>query len=275
MHIRSVAVLGAGTMGAQIAAHFANAGVPALLLDVTADAAKQGLERARALKPDPFFTPDTWKLDHDRRLRRRPARASRDSDWIIEAVVEQLDVKRGAAREGRRRAAAGLDRQLEHVRHSDRRARRGAQRRLPAALARHALLQPAALPAPARGHSDAGDRPGGRRGRHATSPTIASARASSSRRTRRTSSATTSALYGVMRILATVAAGEYTIEEVDAITGPAARPAEERHVPHARSRRPRHPRPRRRQPARAAAATRAARRVDAAAVRRRRCSSAG
>ena len=35
MHIRSVAVLGAGTMGAQIAAHFANAGVPSLLLDVT------------------------------------------------------------------------------------------------------------------------------------------------------------------------------------------------------------------------------------------------
>ena len=55
-------MLGAGTMGAQIAAHFANAGVPALLLDVSADAAKQGLERARKLKPDPFFTPDTWKL---------------------------------------------------------------------------------------------------------------------------------------------------------------------------------------------------------------------
>ena len=57
--IRSVAVLGAGTMGAQIAAHFANADTPALLLDVTADAARQGLERARQLKPDPFFTPDT------------------------------------------------------------------------------------------------------------------------------------------------------------------------------------------------------------------------
>ena len=49
--IRSVAVLGAGTMGAQIAAHFANADTPALLLDVTADAARQGLERARKLKP--------------------------------------------------------------------------------------------------------------------------------------------------------------------------------------------------------------------------------
>ena len=62
MVIRSVAVLGAGTMGAQIAAHFANSGVPALLLDLTPEAARQGLERARGLKPDPFFTADTWKL---------------------------------------------------------------------------------------------------------------------------------------------------------------------------------------------------------------------
>ena len=45
--VNSVAVLGAGTMGAQIAAHFANARVPSLLLDITADAAKQGLDRAR------------------------------------------------------------------------------------------------------------------------------------------------------------------------------------------------------------------------------------
>src|SRR5919106_6729246 len=94
MVIRSVAVLGAGTMGAQIAAHFANAGVPARLLDVTADAAKQGLERARQLKPDPFFTPDTWKLittgSFDADLPK-----IEDADWIIEAVVEQLDIKRG------------------------------------------------------------------------------------------------------------------------------------------------------------------------------------
>src|SRR4029453_9166360 len=54
--IRSVAVLGAGTMGAQIAAHFANAGVPAVLLDLAAEVARDGLKRARALKPDPFFT---------------------------------------------------------------------------------------------------------------------------------------------------------------------------------------------------------------------------
>jgi 3-hydroxyacyl-CoA dehydrogenase len=59
MTIRSVAILGAGTMGAQIAAHVANAGLPVLLLDLTADIARDGLKRARAVKPD-----------HDWRVRR-------------------------------------------------------------------------------------------------------------------------------------------------------------------------------------------------------------
>jgi 3-hydroxyacyl-CoA dehydrogenase len=92
--IRSVAVLGAGTMGAQIAAHFANAGVPAVLLDLTADIAREGLKRARALKPDPFFTGDTAALvtvgGFDTDLKKLAG-----VDWILEAVVEQLDVKRG------------------------------------------------------------------------------------------------------------------------------------------------------------------------------------
>jgi 3-hydroxyacyl-CoA dehydrogenase len=91
--IRTVAVLGAGTMGAQIAAHFANAGVPVLLLDLTADIARDGLKRARALKPDPLFTPDTASLitigGFDADFGRLDA-----VDWILEAVVEQLDVKR-------------------------------------------------------------------------------------------------------------------------------------------------------------------------------------
>ena len=94
MHaIRSVAVLGAGTMGAQIAAHIANAGMPALLLDLTNDVAREGLKRARALKPDPFFTPDAAALvtiggfDSD-------LASIATVDWIVEAVVERLDVKR-------------------------------------------------------------------------------------------------------------------------------------------------------------------------------------
>jgi len=92
MVVRSVAVLGAGTMGAQIAAHFANAGVPALLLDITADAARDGLKRARSLKPDPFFTPDTWRLISTGSF--DELAPIKESDWIIEAVVEQLDIKR-------------------------------------------------------------------------------------------------------------------------------------------------------------------------------------
>ncbi|MGZ7267199.1 3-hydroxyacyl-CoA dehydrogenase NAD-binding domain-containing protein, partial [Streptococcus pyogenes] len=58
----SVAVLGAGTMGAQIALHCANAGIPSLLLDLTPELAREGLERARKLKPDPQFTPDAHRL---------------------------------------------------------------------------------------------------------------------------------------------------------------------------------------------------------------------
>ena len=91
--ITTVAVLGAGTMGAQIAAHFANAGVPALLLDLDAKTARDGLDRARKLKPDPLFGPDALALirtgGFDADLER-----VRDADWILEAVVERLDAKR-------------------------------------------------------------------------------------------------------------------------------------------------------------------------------------
>src|SRR6185503_16533256 len=91
--IRSVAVLGAGTMGAQIAAHCANAGLPVLLLDLTEETAREGLKRARALKPDPFFTPDAARLIETGGFDRDLGRLS-GADWILEAVVEQLDVKR-------------------------------------------------------------------------------------------------------------------------------------------------------------------------------------
>ena len=91
--IRSVAVLGAGTMGAQIAAHVANAGLPVLLLDLDTDTAVSGLKRAAALKPNPFFTRDSQTRirlgGFDRDL---PAIAG--CDWIIEAIIERLDAKR-------------------------------------------------------------------------------------------------------------------------------------------------------------------------------------
>jgi 3-hydroxyacyl-CoA dehydrogenase len=91
-HVRRTAVLGAGTMGAQIAAHFANAGLPVILLDVTPQVAREGFERATTLKPDPFFTRGaatlirTGGFDED-------LSALSGCDWIVEAVVERLDVK--------------------------------------------------------------------------------------------------------------------------------------------------------------------------------------
>ena len=91
--IHSVAVLGAGTMGAQIAAHVASAGVAAILLDVTPDAARDGLKRARGMKPDPFFTPEAAALITTGGFETDLARLAQ-VDWIIEAVLEELDVKR-------------------------------------------------------------------------------------------------------------------------------------------------------------------------------------
>lgn len=113
MNIRKAAVLGAGTMGAGIAAHLANAGIPVLLLDIAPRELKpeeeaKGLslelpqvrnrivkelfEAAKKLKPAPFmlannanlitlgnFTDDMAKL--------------KDCDLVIEAVVERLDIK--------------------------------------------------------------------------------------------------------------------------------------------------------------------------------------
>src|SRR5215475_2472955 len=91
--IHAVAVLGAGTMGAQIAAHFANAGTHVLLLDVTAELARDGLKRARGLKPDPFFTSDPAALISTGGLDSDLHRVA-EVDWILEVVVEQIDTKR-------------------------------------------------------------------------------------------------------------------------------------------------------------------------------------
>jgi 3-hydroxyacyl-CoA dehydrogenase len=80
--IQSVAVLGAGTMGAQIAAHAANAGLPVLLLDVTADAAQAGLARAEA-EAGSVLRAEACRTHSHRQLRRRawetPARPTGSS----------------------------------------------------------------------------------------------------------------------------------------------------------------------------------------------------
>ena len=90
--IRSAAVLGAGTMGAQIAAHLTNAAVPTLLFDVTPELARQGLARARELKPDPFFTREAASLVTTAGFDDLGSLST--ADWIVEAVVEELAAKR-------------------------------------------------------------------------------------------------------------------------------------------------------------------------------------
>ena len=166
INVSSVTVLGAGTMGAQIALHFANVGIPSLLLDLTADVARKGLDKARELKPDPQFTPDAYALittgGFDTHLDQIAA-----TDWVMEAIVERLDIKQQLLARVDEKRRPGTDRQHEHVGHPDRGAGRRPIRRFPPPLARHALLQSAPLPATAGDHPDRRDRSRGGCRRHA------------------------------------------------------------------------------------------------------------
>ncbi len=96
--IRRVAVLGAGTMGSRIAAHFANAGVPSLLLDVAAQPnrnalALQGIQNALKQRPGGFFSDEKAALVQAGNFEEDLDKLA-ECDWIIEAIVENLDAKR-------------------------------------------------------------------------------------------------------------------------------------------------------------------------------------
>ena len=79
-------------MGSRIAAHFANAGVPALLLDLTAKDAQRGIETAIKQNPGAFFTPAAASLVKPGSFKEELSTIS-DCDWILEAVTENLAVK--------------------------------------------------------------------------------------------------------------------------------------------------------------------------------------
>jgi len=98
--IRRVAVLGAGTMGSRIAAHCANAGFPTLLLDIVLPdqpnrnaAALKGLEAAKKISPTGFFTDSAQSLVTPGNFEDDLPKVAH-CDWIIEAVTENLDIKR-------------------------------------------------------------------------------------------------------------------------------------------------------------------------------------
>lgn len=102
--IKKVAVLGSGVMGSRIACHFANVGLQVLLLDIMPKDAPAGDMKARnkivndalafALKsnPSPIYSKkfanriNTGNFDDD-------LAKIKDCDWIIEVVIERLDIK--------------------------------------------------------------------------------------------------------------------------------------------------------------------------------------
>jgi 3-hydroxyacyl-CoA dehydrogenase len=107
--IRKVAVLGAGTMGAAIAAHVANARIPCLLLDRLPDEpdggsaaigpkvrnrlAQDGLDAALKARPAAFFVPEAARLIAAGNFEDDLNRVG-DCDWVIEAVAENIGIKR-------------------------------------------------------------------------------------------------------------------------------------------------------------------------------------
>ncbi len=99
MRIRKVAVLGAGTMGSRIAAHFANAGIQVRLLDLLDDGAdrnaiaKKGIETALSHRPSAFFAGVGTQLIEAGNFDDDLPRLA-DCQWIIEGVVENLEIKR-------------------------------------------------------------------------------------------------------------------------------------------------------------------------------------
>lgn len=91
--IRKVGVIGAGVMGAGIAAHCANAGVPVVLLDIVPGGAAKAVETMLRADPAPFMQRSAARLVTPGNLATDLGLLA-DCDWICEAIVERLDAKR-------------------------------------------------------------------------------------------------------------------------------------------------------------------------------------
>ncbi len=96
-HIERAVVLGAGVMGAQIAALLANAGIRVDLLDMPgqedgAGLARSGLERVLKIRPPAFFLPEMAQGIEPGSLEDLSCVAA--ADWVIEAIVEDMEAKK-------------------------------------------------------------------------------------------------------------------------------------------------------------------------------------
>jgi len=100
MNIQQVAVIGAGVMGASIAAHIANAGCKVMLLDIVPEnagdrsvIAKTAIEKLLKADPAPFMHKDNARLITPGNIEDDLAKLS-DVDWVIEAVIEHPGIKK-------------------------------------------------------------------------------------------------------------------------------------------------------------------------------------
>jgi len=92
MKIKNVVVIGSGTMGSGIAAHLCNANIPVTLLDLKTEISEKARERIHKSRPPLLI--DKSKIDNI-----KVGNISdnfdvvKDADWIVEAVVERIDIK--------------------------------------------------------------------------------------------------------------------------------------------------------------------------------------
>ena len=92
MDIKKVVVIGSGTMGSGIAAHLCNANVPVTLLDLTTEISEQARERIKKSRPPLLI--DKSKIDNINvgNINDNFNLVS-EADWVVEAVVERIDIK--------------------------------------------------------------------------------------------------------------------------------------------------------------------------------------
>ena len=92
MNIKKVVVIGSGTMGSGIAAHLCNANIPVILLDLKTEISEKAKERILKSRPPLLFEKDKIKNLKVGNITDDFENVS-DADWIVEAVVERIDIK--------------------------------------------------------------------------------------------------------------------------------------------------------------------------------------
>ena len=92
MKIKNVVVIGSGTMGSGIAAHLCNANIPVTLLDLKTEISQNARERIHKSRPPLLI--DKTKIDNIKVGNiSDDFNVVKDADWIVEAVVERIDIK--------------------------------------------------------------------------------------------------------------------------------------------------------------------------------------